>query len=151
MQTANAYVHLGGDSGTTVPKYGLTVSEIAVLQAIHGRGAVIEVEPAGEINRSDREEIGRLTEIYGRAMIDGPNGKVSVVQTLFPGAAARAFQTLDQLDIPEDCFKATGRMTAAPAEKPRKGKKAAEPEQPAAQPAEEDDGVAEMPDVGLFR
>lgn len=136
MQTANCYVHLGGDSGTTVPKYGVTVSEIAVLEAIHGRGAVHEIEPLDDIKRSDREETTRLREIYGRSMIEGPTGsRVSVVESLFPGAAARAFQTLDQLDLPEESFKATGRMTAE-VKPARKSKKA---DAPAPEPEPEPD------------
>lgn len=126
MQTANCYVELGGDSGTKVPKYAITVSEIAVLRAIHGPDSITEVEPTEDVKRSDREEIKYLYETYGRAKADGSD--IGIVATLFPGAAARAFQTLDELELPEEFFKAESRVKAKAA-KPTKAKKAdAEPE-----------------------
>lgn len=122
MQTANCLVHIGGDSGTAVPKYGITASEIAVLRAIHGPDSITEVEPAEDVNRSDRTEIGRLHEIYSRPDVkDGP------VHTLFPGVAARAYQTLAELEIPEEFFKAESRVKlkpAAPAKAAKSAKKA---------------------------
>lgn len=131
MQTADVFVSLGGDHGTTVPKYGITVSEIAVLRAIHGNDAVKEIEPKEEIDRGDREEIGRLREIYGHAKIGGADGQVSVMSELFPGAAARAFVSFDQLDLDESFFKAIARVKPEPLPKgEKKGRKAkdAEPE-----------------------
>lgn len=119
MQTANCLVHIGGDSGTSVPKYGITVSEIAVLRAIHGPDSITDVEPTEDVQRSDRNEIARLHEIYSRPDVkDGP------VHTLFPGVAARAYQTLDELDIPADFYKAESRVKPKPAEKPAKPGKA---------------------------
>jgi hypothetical protein len=119
MQTANCLVHVGGDSGTTVPKYAITASEIAVLRAIHGPDSITEVEPTDDVQRSDRNEIARLHEIYSRPDVkDGP------VHTLFPGVAARAYQTLDELEIPADFYKAESRVKPKPAEKPAKAGKA---------------------------
>jgi len=130
MQIANVMVALGGDTGTTVPKYGITVSEIEVLRAIHGNAAVQEIEPLGDIERSDREEISRLREIYGRATMDGPNGKIGIVSHLFPGAAAPAFKSFDQLEIDQSFFKAEKRMVApaAPKKSSKKAAPAPEPE-----------------------
>jgi len=127
MQTANCYVHIAGDSGTTVPKYAITVSEIAVLRHIHGPDSITEIEPTEDVERNDRQEIARLHEIYSRpdTRNDGPVG------TLFPGAAARAFQTLDELDIPEDFYKAERRVKPKPAEKPVKAAKAKKGDEPA--------------------
>lgn len=117
MQTANCMVHIGGDSGTMVPKYGITASEIAVLRAIHGPDSITEVEPAEDVDRSDRAEIGRLHELYSRPDVkDGP------VHTLFPGVGARAFQSLDELDIPADFYKAESRVKPKPAAPVRPGK-----------------------------
>lgn len=121
MQTANCYVEIGGDSGTTVPKYGITVSEIAVLRLIHGPDSVKEIEPTDDVATTDRAEIKRLHELYSRP--DKPDGPVF---TLFPGAAARAFQTLDELELPEEFFKAERRAKPKPAEKPVKAKKKAD-------------------------
>jgi hypothetical protein len=109
MQTANILLSIGGDSGNTVPKDGVTASEIAVLRLIHGDEAVQEIEPAGEVRISHRAERARLFDLYGRARYadDKP-----VVETLFPGAAARLFENLAELEIPEEFYKATGRLKA---------------------------------------
>lgn len=127
MQTANVMLELGGDSGTTVPKYGITASEIAVLRAIHGPSSVTDIEPTDDVERTDRAEVARLHEIYGRAKRPGVSGSdEAVVASLFPGAAARAYQTLNELDIPDEFYKAESRVkpkSVAKAEKPAKGAK----------------------------
>ena len=116
MQFANIMLALGGDRGTTVPKTEMSASEIAVLQLIHGKDAVFDVEPVKvddeKAKRTSRQEIQRLTEIYGRARVPGSDGNdVPVISVLFPGAAAQAIQNLDDLDIPHEFFKAKSRVT----------------------------------------
>lgn len=115
LQTANVMLAIGGDSRNTVPKYAVTAAEIAVLRVIHGEAAVFDVEPVGVVSRTDRQEIGRLSEIYGRQ--EGDRRIAPAVAELFPGAAARVFHTLDDLELPEDLFIATERKTSAPAKK----------------------------------
>lgn len=110
MQTANVLVSLGGDHGNQVMKHYVTAAEIAVLRAIHGDEAVTEVEPAGEVKRSHRNERERLLSIYGAAKT--PDHK-PIVEGMFPGIAARVFENLNELDLPDNFFKATGRLTAA--------------------------------------
>lgn len=112
MQIANCLVAVGGDQGNTVPKYGITATEIAVLRAIHGEDAVKDVEPVGEIQRSNREEISIVKTRYANAK-DSENN--SIVEQLFPGVAARAFETLAELDLPEDFMKATSRASVTQA------------------------------------
>lgn len=112
MQTAHILLSLAGDSANQVPKYNVTAAEIAVLNAIHGDGSVIDIEPAGNVNRTHREERARLLSIYAK-MQDGKD--VSPVSTLFPGAAARVFETLAELDLPPEMYKAKERVTAADA------------------------------------
>lgn len=108
MQIANVMVAIGGDTGNIVPKYRVTAAEIAVLQAIHGEDSVFDVEPLGTIRTTNKEELRRLHEVYA-----GTNGEQSVaVSTLFPGAAARVFENLDELDIPDEFYKAKERLTA---------------------------------------
>lgn len=139
MQTANCFVHIAGDSGTTVPKYQITVSEIAVLRAIHGQDSITEIEPSDNVDppRTDRQEIARLLAIYGRI---GPDGKdSSAVSDLFPGAAARVYQTLDELDIHEDFYKAERRVKPKPAEKVADKPKAAKGKKAADEPAPGED------------
>ena len=120
MQTANIMLAIGGDAGTTVPKYDVTPSEVAVLRMIHGDSAVFDIEPTGKLTgddkRTDREEIARLAALYGSAKISTPTGEVPVMTHLFPGGAARAYQDFDDLDIPEEFYKPTERAKPAKAE-----------------------------------
>lgn len=111
MQTANIMLSLGGDHGNQVYKHAVTAAEIAVLRAIHGDDAVKDIEPTGTVKRSHREERGRLIETYGGAKI--PDTKTPIVESLFPGVAARVFEDLHELDLPDVFFKATGRQTSA--------------------------------------
>lgn len=115
MQRANCLVSLGGDHGNTVPKWLCTAAEIAVLREIHGDDAVNDIEPIDEIKRSNREERGRLLAIYGGAKY--PDQK-PIVESMFPGVAARVFETLGELELDESFFKATGRLKARPAAAP---------------------------------
>lgn len=177
MQTANILLMLGGDRDNQIPKYGVTPSEVAVLRLIHGDESVTDIEPTGELKRSSKEERQRLTDIYSRVQ---PNGvrKAVEVDALFPGAAARVFETFDELDIDESMFKAETRVSAKKADpldhdgdgkkggtaaKPRRGRKPAETEAPAEPEVEaeteteaagdegdENDGIGDMKD-NLFK
>lgn len=109
MQIANISLALGGDTGNVIQKYAVTAAEIAVLKAIHGDDAVSNVRPTGEVTISHRNERARLFDLYGRAM-DGTQR--SIVETLYPGAAARVFERLDELELDENAFAATGRASA---------------------------------------
>lgn len=108
MQIANIILALGGDTRNTVPKYGVTVSEIAVLRAIHGDDAVTDIDPVGNIGRTSREEIARLKHAYPKV---APDGKTTVVTELFPGASP-AFKTFDDLEIDPSMFKPVTVMTS---------------------------------------
>ena len=123
MQTANITLLLGGDAGMTVPKYGVTPSEIAVLRAIHGEASVRDIEPQDDIERSNREEIRRLNEVYQRARHQTPNGEVGVVATLFPGAGARPIESFADLELPDEFYKAETRAKPKAAEKKAKTSK----------------------------
>lgn len=106
MQTANIMLALGGSMGNTIPKYGVTAAEIAVLREIHGEAAVFDIDPQADIQRTSREERSRLGEVYGK-----PPGsrELSAVDVLFPGVASRVFETLDELEIDPSFFKPTER------------------------------------------
>ena len=153
MQTANIMLAIGGDRGNTVPKYAISVAEIMLLRAIHGEDAVFDVEPLDTpamdegMAVSNRAELNRLRRIYDAKDADGNR----VVDQVYPGAAARVFETLDEIDLPEDYFKATERtapIKVAPAAKPRaKAKAVAEPA-PDQEPDDlGDDGIKDMPSV----
>jgi len=144
METANIMLALGGDAGNTVPKYGVTVAEIAVLRLIHGESSVTDVEPVGEIERTNRQELERLNLLFRR-----PEGaeQRSPVATLFPGAGARVFTSLDELDIPEDFYKAETRVVAKkPAKKPAKATPKRQANKATEAEVEPDDGIGDIND-----
>ena len=68
-----ANVAIGGDSGHTVVKDGITVPEFAVLHHLHGTGSIDRIVLTGKENMSsdsERERLGReykekFTEVYG--------------------------------------------------------------------------------------
>jgi hypothetical protein len=132
MDIANVQVAVGGDVGNTVYKQGVTAAEIACLQALHGEDAVFEIEPAGSIQRTSKQEKERLREVFpGKVRLeDGEEGK-SVVDVLYPGAATKVHMKLDELDVPEHCFKPATRMVPEASEEveeaeepPKRGRKA---------------------------
>lgn len=145
MDIANVIVALGGDTGNTVPKYGVTAAEIAVLMTIHGASGgdtpIFDVEPAGTITRSNREERQRLLELYPAKNSEGKQ----IVAEMFPGVGARVPESLEELDLDESLYKASARLGAPaaeketatdPAPKAKRGKKAA-----AAEPAVDPDAI----------
>lgn len=103
FEVADCLVALGGDHGNTVPKRRVTAGEIAVLQVIHGTDAIAEVKPLGKIERSQRVERERLKTIYGGARDNQGN---SLVEKMYPGAAARVFERLDELQLVDAQFAA---------------------------------------------
>ena len=147
LQTANILLALGGDRGNTVPKYKVSAAEIALLRAIHGDEAVFDIEPLDEPAMEDgavlsnRGELTRLRLVYDMAKVEG----VRVVDTLYPGAAARVFETLDELEMPEELFKPLTHAKAIPAA-PTRGSRKKAAAKPAPLPADDfDDGVKDMP------
>jgi hypothetical protein len=106
VQLANVRVSLGGDHGNTVPKDRATAAEIAVLRMIHGDEAVQEVEPiAGEVPTNHNAERARLERLYGKMV----NGHEVLVSRIFP-VGSRVTETLAELKIPEDFYKAIRRV-----------------------------------------
>lgn len=65
MNLYDAKVRLLGSLNNEVYKHDLTASEIAILQRMHGRDAVVGVKQVGEVRkRTDRSERNRLAGIY---------------------------------------------------------------------------------------
>lgn len=158
MQIATITLALAGDPANTIQKLDATPSEVAVLQRIHGLDAVFDITVTGEVARSNRQERERLTEAYGKMTVDGQY-ESPAVNSLFPGAAARLFEAFDELELDESLFVATRPKAEAPVEPaapvaaPKRSKKAAAEPAPAPAPVaepDEDDGIEEMPDAGLF-
>lgn len=153
MQTANILLAIGGDLGNTVPKYRVSAAEIALLRAIHGDEAVFDVEPLdlpavdeeGEV-LSNRAELQRLKLVYQAAKIDNK----PIVEMLYPGAAARVFETLGELGLPEEYFKPVAHaktIQEATGVKPKAKDKTAGPARIRPAPATDEDGIGEMPSV----
>lgn len=123
MEIANIMLDVGSDGTTIVSKSHVTPAEVAVLRLIHGNDAVSEIEVLeGEATengkaRTHRQEIARLTEVYGKNDPEGGKSAPAVAR-LFPGAAARVFETFEELELDESLFKAETRAVARPATKP---------------------------------
>lgn len=144
METANIMLALGGNKNNTVPKFFVTPSEIAVLREIHGNESVTDIEPTGSVQRSNNAERERLAAVYGAH--DGEKFVSRAVNRLFPGAAARVFERIDDLSLDESFFKPTARAKvpnrSAPIIAP------SVPDDPAPEdPQDGDDEIEDMPSV----
>lgn len=133
MEIANVLIAIDGEKGHTVPRYNVTVSEVAVLRALHGEDAVFDIEVTGDIPRKHREERERLATEYPKAK--------KAIERLFPGAAAPLFNAFSELDLPDELYQATGRQTPA-APKAEKTKAKAK--------AEANEGTEKVSDTALF-
>lgn len=120
MELANVMLALGGDRNNTVPKYGVTPAEIAVLAAIHGADAVFDVVPLEETAEiSFKEERERLLRSYPAKNEDNE----LIVLKVYPGVSPILHTDIASLGLEETLFKATDH--AKPVEKPAKPAKAA--------------------------
>lgn len=137
MQVANITLALGGDHGQTIQKFNVTPSEVAVLRLLHGSDAVSDVVVVGDVTRTHRSERERLVIAYGR----GLEGEIRcpAVDALFPGLAARMFESFDELgedfgdETPEDEVFTPAPVPVELPKPAKKGrKKAVEPEEPSA-------------------
>lgn len=119
MDYVNIQVAIAGDTGNTVPKFQVPVSEIPVLQALHGEDAVFDFElvenPVGVEELSNRDEMQRLNSIYGH--VTDRHGE-NVLRQVYSGSRAQVITELDDLDLPEGAFAVKER--AVPADKPKK-------------------------------
>ncbi len=157
MQYANIMLALGGDRGTIVPKSEVSASEIAVLRLIHGDDAVFDVDPVeldeddSRADISDREEIRRLAEVYGRAKVDTADGtQVSAVTALFPGAGAKAVTEIKDLDIPSEFFKPKSRASADDADAGKKAKTTKSKAKAKAEDNQDADNDGDKPEDEVF-
>ncbi len=97
MQVCSVTVSLGGDIRNTVIREGVTPAEIAVLNHIHGEGAVHNINPTHMDKRAHKEEKTRLTEKYKRHAKD--------IDGLFPGIAPKMPIKLRDIGIDMDAVK----------------------------------------------
>lgn len=113
MEIAKCLVALGGDLNNVVPKTDVTPAEVLTLIAVHGEGAVTDIEVTGEIERTNRQELERLRDVltgYGRAQ---DNDAKPVIHSVFPGAGARVPDTFAETELPEGLYKVLPKVKKA--------------------------------------
>lgn len=115
MQTANCTLALAGDTGNTIQKFDVTPSEVAVLRVIHGGDSVTDIEITGSVSRTNRAERTRLAEAYGSS--EEGDFKSRAVEALFPGVAAQLYTEFEDLELPDDFYKAVARKAPKSAAK----------------------------------
>ncbi len=64
MHTLDCLVAVGGDIGNKVPRQGVTVPEMMLLQYVHGPGAVTDIVITGNPRIQQLEERERLLRAY---------------------------------------------------------------------------------------
>jgi hypothetical protein len=164
LQAANVMVAIAGDRGNTVPKSGISATEISILMAIHGPDAIYDIEPVDDLKDEDgkavrgRDELARLRGIY-----NSDAGR-SAIERLYPGAGAKPIEDLDQLEelgMTDESMKPTERASV-PAVPRTKAAKQQRKQQEAVDDATEDGvarpqsieavqaGTAKMPDSGVL-
>lgn len=81
----NCKVRLAGSLLNEVLKTGVTAPEIMLFQAFHGNDAVVNIEEAGVIQRSDDDERDRLQKLYmgGSNSEEGLRAKQALWMNLF--------------------------------------------------------------------
>ena len=138
MQTANCTVALAEDMGNTVPKKNVTPAEVVVLRAIHGEGAVFNIDILDkECKTSGREILQDLSHPrrYGRAQDSEKN---QIVRTVFPSPMSPLPQTFAEIGLDESMFtqasldKLTGKKKAPARKKAAPAPTEPKPEEPAA-------------------
>lgn len=109
METANAFVALGGDKDNTVPKI-VTPPEVELLRRIHGDDAVHEIEVIGDEPRSKQSELARLAYDYNSASDE--DGR-KLYQLLYPSHTLLP-STFAELQLPSTFYRATARAVPQP-------------------------------------
>lgn len=102
---AHCLIALGGDSDNTVPRADFTVAELAVLQEIHGHDAVFDIVPGPSVDKAQRAEREHLRELFGRVGVIPSEKNSGLLNSMFPGAAARVFEAWGELDIRPEQFR----------------------------------------------
>ena len=81
-----------GETGHTISKNGISVPELAVLQHLHGVGAIDRIVYTGKENMTSDSERERLARIYKKKFTEvfGPFGELPF--------------NIKELKIPDACF-----------------------------------------------
>lgn len=96
MEHANVEIRLAGSLENTVRKE-VTAPEIAVLKAIHGHDAVVNIKKSRTVSVEQSVERARLEKNYGEVAI----------ARFFPGVTAKLPSTLAEVgvEVPEETSK----------------------------------------------
>jgi hypothetical protein len=96
MEYANVEIRLAGSLENTVRKE-VTAPEIAILKAIHGHDAVVNIKKSRSASVEQGAERSRLEKHYGEAAI----------ARFFPGVTAKLPSTLAEVgvEVPEETSK----------------------------------------------
>jgi hypothetical protein len=97
MQHCTCSVFLSGDQYHKVFKSDVTVAEIAMLRAIHGEDAVVDIRPTAMGKEKHAEELDRLRAIYGSSNVT-KEGK-RLLDEVFPGRAPQLPISLADIGI----------------------------------------------------
>lgn len=100
MQHCSCMVFLSGELTSSVYKADVTVAEIAMLRAIHGEDAVVQIVPTfiDKIKASD--ELERLRLIYGPGNVS-KEGK-RLIDEVYPGRAPNLPTKLADIDVDDE-------------------------------------------------
>lgn len=97
MQHCSCLIYLSGDRENGVHKPDVTVAEIAVLRAIHGDDAVVNIKPTYMDKVKHSEELERLRLWYGPSNIT-KEGK-RLIDEVYPGRAPTLPVNLADIDV----------------------------------------------------
>lgn len=111
MHIADCKIRLGGDALNIVPKVNVTIAEIALLRAIHGDDAVVDIAPKSNDRRSHRDELNRLRQAYGWV----PDN-MQRLQEIWSEFGASFPKDWSDLGLQEAFFKADGIIMPEPTE-----------------------------------
>lgn len=96
MQIVDCNVAIGGDVRMVARKLNVTIAELVVLQAVHGRDAVTNVVVAGEVvgfsPTSERERLKATYELTEESV---------QIATLFPGVIPQMPTRLEEIVLVE--------------------------------------------------
>jgi hypothetical protein len=104
MHTYSCKVRLGGSVINEVPKVGVTVPEMVLLQHVHGADSISNVAYSKAVERTEDEERDRLRQVYGTSV----KSKQRVEQIL----------GMDHQPLPD---RVPGIQVPEPPESPKKG------------------------------
>jgi hypothetical protein len=139
MQVVDLDVAIGGDVRMVVRKQNVSIAELVVLQAIHGKDAVANVRVVGQAVGFDPvSERERLARLYDNSQNDAQ----PKVHALFPGVAPQLPMKLSEVALIDEDVSQT-KQSSAGLTVQRFDDETSDDEEPAAEDPESEDGYTE--------